>query len=102
MASTRAVRRRTAAEEPFGRARKALFQEGISTARMYLDPERPGVEDLIDAIVAGVRSACAYAGAPTLKEFHHHAVIGIQSPAGYTEGEPVHTWAHAPEHLHRA
>jgi IMP dehydrogenase len=90
MASTRAVRRRTAAEEPFDRARKALFEEGISTARMYLDPGRPGVEDLLDAIVAGVRSACAYAGARTLEDFHHRAVIGIQSPAGYAEGEPAH------------
>ena len=30
---------------------------------MYLDPDRPGVEDIIDQIVAGVRSACTYAGA---------------------------------------
>ena len=28
-------------------------------------PERPGVEDIIDQIVAGVRSACTYAGAAT-------------------------------------
>ena len=47
----------------FERARKELFEEGISTSRMYLDPERPGVEDIIDQIVAGVRSACTYAGA---------------------------------------
>ena len=30
---------------------------------MYLDPARPGVEDLIDQICSGVRSACTYAGA---------------------------------------
>src|ERR1017187_370706 len=30
-------------------ARKELFEEGISTARMSLDPRHPGVEDLIDA-----------------------------------------------------
>jgi IMP dehydrogenase len=90
MASTRAVRRRTAAEEPFDRARKALFEEGVSASRMYLDPERPSAEDLIDEIVAGVRSACAYAGASTLEEFHRQAVIGAQTPAGYAEGKPVH------------
>ena len=50
-------------ESAFDRARKALFEEGISTSRMYLDPARPGVEDLIDLIAAGVRSACTYAGA---------------------------------------
>ncbi len=63
MASARAVRSRSASDSPFDRARKELFEEGISTARMYLDPLRPGVEDLIDQITAGLRSACTYAGA---------------------------------------
>ena len=49
----------------FERARAGLFEEGISSSRMYLDPARPGVEDLIDGIVAGVRSSCTYAGART-------------------------------------
>jgi GMP reductase len=88
MASARAVSRRTADDTPYERARKALFEEGISTARMYLDPRRPGVEDIIDAITAGVRSACTYAGAATLSELHDRAVLGVQSAAGYAEGKP--------------
>jgi IMP dehydrogenase len=88
MASARAVRLRTAADSPFERARKELFDEGISSSRMYLDPLRPGVEDLIDAIIAGLRSACTYAGATNVAELHELAVIGIQSAAGYTEGMP--------------
>src|SRR6202030_196881 len=48
MASARAVRVRSASDSPFERARKELFEEGISAARMYLDPARAGVEDLID------------------------------------------------------
>jgi IMP dehydrogenase len=91
MASARAVRLRTARDSAFERARKALFDEGISTARMYLDPDRPSVEDQLDAIVAGLRSACAYAGATTLEELHQRAVIGVQSAAGYTEGMPLPT-----------
>jgi len=91
MASARAVRSRTAAESPFDRARKALFEEGISSSRMYLDPLRPGVEDLLDQIVSGVRSACTYAGARTLEEFHELATVGLQSAAGYDEGRPLHT-----------
>jgi IMP dehydrogenase len=91
MASARAVRLRTAADSSFERARKELFEEGISTARMYLDPERPGVEDLLDAITAGLRSAATYAGATTLEEFHHRAVVGVQSAAGYSEGQPLPT-----------
>ncbi len=58
---------------------------------MYLDPVRPGVEDLIDAIVSGLRSACSYTGAADLAELHDLAVIGTQSAAGYTEGMPLPT-----------
>jgi IMP dehydrogenase len=93
MASSRAVSRRTAEESAYERARKALFEEGISTARMYLDPLRPGVEDILDAIVAGLRSACTYSGAATLADFQERAVVGVQSAAGYAEGRPLFsTW----------
>jgi IMP dehydrogenase len=88
MASARAVRLRTAADSPFDRARKELFEEGISSSRMYLDPARPGVEDLIDEIIAGLRSACTYTGASNLAELADLAVVGVQSAAGYTEGMP--------------
>jgi IMP dehydrogenase len=91
MASNRAVRNRTRTETSLDRARKELFEEGISTSRMYLDVERPGVEDIIDQIVAGVRSACTYAGAANLPEFHDRAVVGVQSHAGYDEGRPLGT-----------
>jgi IMP dehydrogenase len=90
MASARAVANRTSTETSFDRARKALFEEGISSGRMYLDPARPGVEDLIDAIVAGVRSSFTYAGASTIREFAERAVVGWQSAAGYAEGRPLH------------
>ena len=89
MASARAVAHRTSGEGSFDRARKALFEEGISTGRVYLDPQRPGVEDVLDGIVAGVRSACTYAGASSLAEFHENAVVGVQSASGYAEGRPV-------------
>jgi IMP dehydrogenase len=90
MASARAVKMRTKDASGFDRARAALFEEGISTGRMYLDPERPSVEDLIDSIVAGVRSSCTYAGATNLEEFHELAVVGVQSHSGYDEGRPLH------------
>ncbi|KAA1415842.1 GuaB1 family IMP dehydrogenase-related protein [Nocardioides humilatus] len=91
MASARAVAGRTATESAFDRARKGLYEEGISSSRMYLDPVRPGVEDLIDQICAGVRSSCTYAGATTLAELHEHAVVGVQSAAGFHEGRPLAT-----------
>ncbi len=91
MASARAVRLRSAGDSAFERARKELFEEGISTSRMYLDTKRPGVEDLIDTITAGLRSACTYAGADTLDGLHENAIVGIQGAAGYTEGMPLPT-----------
>ena len=91
MASNRAVRNRTRTEGMFDRARKELFEEGISTSRMYLDPERPGVEDIIDQIVAGVRSSFTYAGAATMDEFRNRAVVGVQGSSGYDEGRPLGT-----------
>jgi IMP dehydrogenase len=90
MASARAVQRRTEQQNAFDRARKGLFEEGISSGRQYLDPERPGVEDLVDVITAGVRSACTYAGAATLPEFTDRAVVGVQAPSGFAEGRPLH------------
>lgn len=89
MASNRAVKHRNAGDRGFERARKELFEEGISTSRMYLDPERPSVEDIIDQIVAGLRSACTYAGADTIPALRDRAVVGVQSTAGYDEGRPL-------------
>ena len=91
MASARAVVNRTAQDEaPIEAARRALFEEGISSGRLYLEAERPGVEDLIDTIVAGVRSSFTYAGARTIEEFHERAVVGIQTASGFAEGRPLH------------
>jgi len=91
MASARAVRQRTREASAFDRARSALFEEGISSSKMYLDPERGGVEDVVDQIMSGVRSAFTYAGARDIPAFHDAAVVGIQGAAGYDEGRPRHT-----------
>jgi IMP dehydrogenase len=91
MASKRAVVARSGAESQFDRARKALFEEVISTSRMGLDPDRGGVEDLIDHITSGVRSTCTYVGAANLEELYERAVVGVQSAAGFAEGHPLPT-----------
>lgn len=89
MASARAVANRTRSESAFSRARKGLFEEGISSSTMYIDPESPGVEDLLDGITSGVRSSFTYAGARNLAEFAQRAAVGVQSAAGYEEGRPL-------------
>lgn len=89
MASARAVANRTRTESAFSRARKGLFEEGISSSTMYIDPQSPGVEDLLDGITSGVRSSFTYAGARNLAEFADLATVGVQSAAGYEEGRPL-------------
>lgn len=88
MASRRAVKARSSEVEAFERARRAMFEEGISSARIYLDPRHGGVEDLIDKIISGVRSAFTYAGAGSIPDFREKAVVGLQTPAGFAEGMP--------------
>lgn len=89
MASTKAVQARFGRLDAYERARKELFAEGISSSKIYLDPQRPGLEDLIDMITAGVRSSFTYAGAATVAEFHERALVGVQSAAGYEEGKAL-------------
>ncbi|BCZ24452.1 GuaB1 family IMP dehydrogenase-related protein [Mycobacterium senriense] len=89
MASKRAVVARSGADSAFDRARKALFEEGISTSRMGLDPGRGGVEDLLDHITSGVRSTCTYVGAANLAQLYDRVVVGVQSTAGFAEGHPL-------------
>ena len=67
MASTKeAVHDRFGRLDPYELARKELFAEGISSSKIYLDPLRPSLEDLIDMITSGVRSSFTYAGASTV------------------------------------
>jgi IMP dehydrogenase len=89
MASTKAVHERFGRLDPYELARKELFAEGISSSRIYLDPLRPGLEDLLDMITSGVRSSFTYAGAASVPEFHDRALVGLQSAAGYEEGKAL-------------
>ena len=69
---------------------QALFEEGISSSRMFLDPERPGRRgpDRRDhrrrPLVLHLRRRAL------VEELHERAVVGMQSAAGYEEGRPLH------------
>ena len=91
MASRRAVTNHNAQTEAFEKARREMFEEGISSARIYLPQGKGGVEDQIDSIISGVRSSFTYAGASSIAEFAERATVGIQSAAGYAEGQARET-----------
>src|SRR5580704_15771648 len=88
MASARAVIDRTADLDPFERAKKAFFREGISSSRIYIREGRESVGAILVDMITGVQSAFTYAGATSCAEFHDKAVIGVQSLAGFGEGKP--------------
>jgi IMP dehydrogenase len=91
MASRRAVKDRNTNISDYEQKLKEFFEEGISTSQQYIDPEMPGAEDIIDHIIAGVRSSMSYIGARDIEDFYQKAVVGIQSSAGYQEGKPLLT-----------
>jgi IMP dehydrogenase len=88
MASARAVIDRTGDLDPFERAKKAFFREGISSSRIYIREGRESVGAILVEMITGVQSAFTYAGATSSLDFHDKAVIGVQSLAGFGEGKP--------------
>lgn len=88
MASARAVVERTGELDPFERARRALYREGVSHAKVMLKPGRESVGALLMEIVTGVQSAFTYAGARTAAEFRERVVVGVQTVHGFREGLP--------------
>ena len=88
MASARAVSDRVAGQDPFERARKGFFREGISTSRVYLKEGRASVGDILIEFISGLQSAFTYAGATACEEFQDKVVVGVQTAGGYFEGTP--------------
>jgi GMP reductase len=88
MASSCAVNGRNQGASELELALAGFYVEGIHGSRHAIDPDKPGVESILDEISAGLRSAMTYSGARTLAEFHENVVFGTQSNAGFAEGMP--------------
>ncbi len=88
MASGRAVSDRNNDQDPFERAKRGFFREGISTSRIYIREGQESVGAILIDMITGVQSAMTYAGARTISELHDRAEIGVQTAAGYGEGTP--------------
>ncbi len=90
MASTKAVQERFGRLDAYELARKTLFAEGISSSKIYLDPQRPSLEDLLDMITSGVRQ---FARATRVRRASPSSTTepwsGVQSAAGYEEGKAL-------------
>ncbi len=87
MASGRAVAERTAELDPFERAKKAFFREGISSSRIYIQEGKESVGALLVDIITGVQSAFTYVGAADCIAYFENAVVGVQTSGGFYEGK---------------
>jgi IMP dehydrogenase len=88
MASARAVSDRTTGLDPFDRAKKGFFREGISTSRIYMREGRESVGAILIELITGLQSSLTYAGAQGLAAFRDTSVVGVQTLGGFLEGKP--------------
>lgn len=88
MASGKAVLLRNSKLSEFEQAQKALFQEWISTSKIYLRDGYKSVWDVVDKFTTGLRSSLTYVWAKTLEDFYEKATIWVQTPAWFHEGTP--------------
>jgi IMP dehydrogenase len=88
MASARAVSDRTVGLDPFERAKKGFFREGVSTSRVYLKEGRESVSEILLEVLTGLQSAFTYVGAASSDDFHARATVGVQTAGGFHEGTP--------------
>lgn len=88
MASARAVNDRTASFDAFEKAKHALFEEGISSSRIYLKEGRESLGDGLFDVLSGLRSSFTYVGATDWAQLQASVVIGVQTASGYSEGTP--------------
>lgn len=88
MASGKAVFLRNSKISEFEQAKKALFQEWISTSKIYLREWYKCVWDIIDKFCTWLRSSLTYVWAWNLKEFYEKVMIWVQTPAWFNEWTP--------------
>lgn len=88
MASGKAVNLRNIHLSPFEQAKKALFQEWISTSKIYLKSGMSSVGEVVDTFTTGLRSSLTYVGARNLEDFYTKAIIGVQTTAWFYEWTP--------------
>ena len=91
MASARAVRNRTAADTAYDRARKALFEEGISTRGCTSTPRGPASRTSSTRSSPGCAARAPTPGRGRSRSSTSGRSSALQSTAGYAEGRPLHT-----------
>lgn len=88
MASSKAVIWRNNTNDAYSLAKKDLFNEGISSSKIYLRSWMDTVWRVCDKLISWLKSSMSYVGAYNLKEFQEKITFGIQSSSWYTEWTP--------------
>lgn len=88
MASGKAVLLRNSRMSEYEQAQKALFQEWISTSKIYLRDWYKSVWDLVDKFSTWLRSSLTYVWASDLDDFYKKVIVWVQTPAWFIEWTP--------------
>jgi len=91
MASSKAVLNRNGDLSPIEQARRDMYNEGISTSRVYMKPGRSSVWDLLDDFTTWLRSTMSYTWASSIEDYQDDVIVWVQSNAWYAEGKPHKT-----------
>lgn len=88
MASSKAVVDRNNNVDFFTLASRNLFNEGISTSKIYLREWMATVGEVCEKLISWLKSSLSYSGAKTLKEFTEKGRYGVQNSSWFKEGTP--------------
>ena len=86
MASHKAVSDRVL-DTALEKAIKSLYQEGISSSKIYLS-EGGSLIHILGRYITGLQSALSYAGAKDIRLFQRRVEVRLQTSGGYHEGTP--------------
>jgi len=88
MASAKAVLRRNKDLSLYDISLRNIFNEGISTSRIYLREWLSTIWEVCEKLISWLKSSMTYVWAKNLKEYHDKVIIGVQTQSGYNEWTP--------------
>ena len=88
MASWKAVTLRNSELSLFNQAQKSLFQEWISSSKIYLNNDYKSVWNVVDKFTTWLRSSMTYLWAKNLDDLYNKAIVWVQTSSWFKEWTP--------------
>ena len=88
MASAKAVLGRNKKQSLYDISLRNVFNEGISTSRIYLREWMWTVWEVCEKLISGLKSSMTYVWAKNIEEYQGKVIIWVQTQSWYNEGTP--------------